>query len=738
MVVMTVHAQHYLDQYLNGPYNLTLIGDSADRLLSPRDLAFKPNTDELWVVNKGDLNGGTNVIFYHAGLPGQVSEYRKDSHTSHFMLLPTALAFSDIGEFATTGESQSSNGGASTFMGPVLWSTDTDIFARVFQSNWVAGAPLGSHLDMLHQSPMAMGIAHDTIEAYWVFDGYNSDICKYDFVTNHGPGYENHDNGIIYRYTDVDVQREPDVPSHIVKDKSTGWLYIVDTGHKKLIRINTNTGVVVDTLVTPGTAQETLDGYYEMNGVVQEVIDSFTTRPCGIALYDGRLIVGDYDNGNITVYDITGSSPVMLGVIATGRQGMEGLEIGTDGKIWFVNNTDNAVYRIDPVPVVNDLAVEEITSPDIINAEKEFFSSGFNLCSTLVSPVVTIRNEGTNTQTFASLYYTIDGGSPVSYMWLGTLTSGQTASVSLPSSAVSSGKHKIVVYVSNPNDGNPANDRKEGSFRSESPVQELPFSESFSASVFPPPGWDYVHYNPNSFIAWDTVGGFGNSAGCFVMHNYPYLEDIAGQKDYVIMPPVDLGTASLNTNFEFNVAYVKYNLAKNDKLLIYASVDCGNTWDTIYFKSGSVLSTAGLSSAYFIPTSTQWRHETISLSAYSGNPEVLFMFVTLSAGGNNLYVDDVSVNDGGVSVEEISSPASLNVFPNPASGQAGVSFYAGKNEQAAIQLSDLQGRQVMEKLIAATEGINSTTIDVSGLAKGIYFLEMNIASGREKRKLVVN
>ena len=202
LFVHTTQAQNFIDNYLSNSFTLTQIADINNQVSEPRDLEFKPNSDELWVVNKADVDGGTNVIIYHAGLPGQATEFRKDSHTSHFMLYPAALAFSDIGEFATAGESQSSNGGSSTFMGPVLWSSDTSIFARVFQSNWATNRPLGSHLDMLHQSPMAMGIAHDTIEAYWVFDGYNSDICKYDFVTNHGPGYENHDNGIIYRYTD--------------------------------------------------------------------------------------------------------------------------------------------------------------------------------------------------------------------------------------------------------------------------------------------------------------------------------------------------------------------------------------------------------------------------------------------------------------------------------------------------------------------------------------------------------
>jgi len=733
--VVSVQGQNYIDNYLWGAITYTTIADNSNQVLSPRDLEFKPNTDELWVVNESDNSGGTNVIIYHAGLPSQVAEYRKDSHTSHFMLIPAAFAFSDIGEFATVGEAQSSNGGASTFMGPVLWSSDTNIFARVFQSNWANGKPLGSHLDMLHQSPMAMGIAHDTLEAYWVFDGYNSDICKYDFVTNHGPGYENHDNGIIYRYTDVDVQREPDVPSHIIKDKSTGWLYIVDTGHKKLIRINTNTGVVVDTLVTPGTAQETLDGYYEVQGVVQEVIDTFTTRPSGIALYNGRLIVGDYDNGDITIYDITGASPVMLGVIPTGQAGMEGIEIGTDGKIWFVNNTANTVVRMDATPAANDPAILNITAPTIINGEKEFYSTAFDLCSAVITPVVTLLNAGTTPLNLAIITYSIDNGNAVLCPWSGSLPSGLTTSVTLPSSPLPAGKHKIVVSLSTVNDDNPANNKKEGAFRSESPVQELPYAEDFSANTFPPVGWDYVNYNPNAFISRsNTVGGFGNSTGCFFMDNYSSYEDISGQRDYLLMPIIDLVASTAQTTFEFNVAYAQYNSGTNDRLQVMASTDCGNTWTTAYNKAGATLATAPSTTSVFVPSSTQWRHETINLTPYIGSPEVLFMFATESAFGNLVYVDDIAIADAGVSVNEIAGSSSMQVYPNPASGQITIALNVERNEPVLLKILDLQGRVVFEKSVA---GISATTIEVANFARGVYTAEVSNDAEITKKKLVL-
>ena len=78
-------------------------------------------------------------------------------------------------------EVQDTADASSTFMGPSFWSADTNIFATVFQNNWVDGRPLGSHLGML----------------YWVIDGHLGNICRYDLLEDHGPGYDDHGAGKI-------------------------------------------------------------------------------------------------------------------------------------------------------------------------------------------------------------------------------------------------------------------------------------------------------------------------------------------------------------------------------------------------------------------------------------------------------------------------------------------------------------------------------------------------------------
>ena len=342
-----------VDKYLSNTSKLTIIGSASNNLSVPQDLDFSPipsRKNELWVINKGDANlGGNIVIFYDAGTPTQHSEYRHDSHSAHFMLYPSAIAMGskDSGYFGTAGEGLNSNGNTtSTFMGPVLWNSDTSFFARINQNNWVSGQPLGSHLDMLHQSPYSMGIAFDSANSYWVFDGFHNCLFHYNFETSHGYGNDDHSNGEILKYKEVKLKRIASLPSHMIVDKSSGWLYIVDNGNKRIVRVATKSG----TLGVPITApNETLQEYAEMTGVTWQTVDSGFANLSGIDYFDGRLIVGNYGTGDIRVYNTTTiQKPTYLGTIQTGDAGMMGLKIGPDSNIWYVNRTKNQVVKLTP------------------------------------------------------------------------------------------------------------------------------------------------------------------------------------------------------------------------------------------------------------------------------------------------------------------------------------------------------------------------------------------------------
>lgn len=337
-----------IDDYIGITPQKTIIATSADGISVPRDLDFHPTltNNELWVILKSTENaGGQTVKISNAGEAVQTELLQQDENAYHFMSLPTAIAFSENGNFATSpGVYDANHDGGTPFTGPTLWSSDPMIYAQPSPGN-------GSHLDMLHESPYCMGIAYESDNVFWVNDGDHNSIVRYDFKEDHGPGMHDHSDGNVRRYNGLGIVEDPThhVPSHLVLDKPTGMLYIVDSENDRVLRLDINTGAATGTF----TPIEGIDEASVYTGFTSSVyIGSGLTQPCGIDIVGDRLIVSDYVTGEIIIYNCSGSSAVELSRIQTNTPGVMGVKIGPDGKIWYVNATTNQVVRLEPINVI--------------------------------------------------------------------------------------------------------------------------------------------------------------------------------------------------------------------------------------------------------------------------------------------------------------------------------------------------------------------------------------------------
>ena len=372
-IFKTAYSQSLFNKIVEAPFFiLNLSGTSDDGLFKPRDLDFHtdPNrANELWVINENsaifDPNfGGSTVTYYNAGLESQWADYRKDTFSAHFMNTASAIAFSNNGGFANTLDVQDANGNPNGFFsGATLWEADTSIYARINQE----GPELGSHWDMLHQSPFSIGIAAEADNIYWLFDGFHNTIVKYDFQEphpDHEHGGEDHSDGLVYRYDEINVSRTEGLSSHMVIDYSNGMLYVCDTGNQRILRINTNLGVIGESLDPYG---ENIEGYYSMEGAEFEtIIDSGLVSPTGIDIYNEFLLVSDYATGEIIIYDISTQESIQesFRLQTNMNNNLMSIKVGPDGTIWFVCTNSNQLYQILP-PLNGDLnADNEITLND--------------------------------------------------------------------------------------------------------------------------------------------------------------------------------------------------------------------------------------------------------------------------------------------------------------------------------------------------------------------------------------
>lgn len=327
----------------------TLIGDETDGLNVPRDLGFNPDRpSELWVVNRAD---DSTSIFFDLAQEEQRSAHIIDPFAEHFMEEVSSIEFGDVGTFGTCQESKNTYNGtqlANSFMGPTLWSTDFDIYG---ESNPDAirflGYDLGSHLDMLHQTPLCMGIAWEGANVYWAFNGNDGSIDRNDFHEDHGPGFDDHSDGTIFRYGIGEFSRVPDVPSHMKFDHSSALLYIADTGNNSIKVLDTTAGDSDQRLPTmePGTVHMTMANISLWTLV--EGSDFGMERPSGLTIINDLILVTDNATSKIFAFDLDGElvSELQTDVPSGGLMGIYASSIND---LWVVNAVDNEVWRIQP------------------------------------------------------------------------------------------------------------------------------------------------------------------------------------------------------------------------------------------------------------------------------------------------------------------------------------------------------------------------------------------------------
>jgi len=294
------------------------------------------------------------------GVVGQTSLKQQDGNAYHFMSLPSGIAFSNNGNFATSTSVLDANHNGGSFTGPSLWSSDPLIYA-------VDHGPgtNGSHLDMLHESPYSMGIASEKDNVFWVYDDYSNDIVMYDFDEDHGPGNSYHDDGRVLRYQGMGISAiNHTIVNHLVLDKNKKWLYFVDGGNQRVLRLDITTGT---TNGAPSWGpQETLAEYQKMTGFTwEEVVTTGLVQPAGIDIIDDKLVVTDHSNGDIVFYDVNTIPAIEIGRIQTNEPGIMGAVIGPYGKLWYANATLNKVVKIEPSTII--LAEDEIELETNIN-----------------------------------------------------------------------------------------------------------------------------------------------------------------------------------------------------------------------------------------------------------------------------------------------------------------------------------------------------------------------------------
>jgi hypothetical protein len=519
------------------------------------------------------------------------------------------------------------------------------------------------------------------------YDTIYADSIDVDTITNIVNQYDTTyvDSSSIDTFTVDSV-----VVDSVFSDVDSSLLYVNQIIYQ-VDSIATNTFQVIDTVITTPTSVETYVSntitYVEsINEVLISVIDNITFE----------LDSGSYKSGQLDIMNAT---------LASFRS-----YLVSEENLIATGTTD-----------------EDFNNPIICSPIANFCENRRMACA---DASVSFTDASYNAQTYTRAWE-FEGGTPAT-------SSSATQSVSYANPGI------FNVKLSS------SNDQGANSLDKNDHITISGSTAEFASGPF----WDKLD-NQEDFNRWITYDndesftevpvkwefspntGYGNWGSCVKIRN---LYNTPSESDDLISPSYNISSV-VNPSLTFRLAGAEAGGTADDKLNLYTSVNCGQTWVLRKAFTGAELVTAGLYTSEFVPNNpNQWQTYALGLSSISSQTNVRFRFEFVAGpnGSNNVYIDDLNIGSG-LGFENIADYIGLSVYPNPSSGSTNVEFTTQKQANVKIQLLNVLGQPILAPYSAQVlPGTQNFNIDMTTFATGIYTVQLQIDSDVYYTKVIKN
>jgi hypothetical protein len=259
-------------------------------------------------------------------------------------------------------------------------------------------------------------------------------------------------------------------------------------------------------------------------------------------------------------------------------------------------------------------------------------------------------------------------------------------------------------------DGYPRDNHRSTIFRLQDGFgQSLPFEEDFENTSGVPSS--LMTYHHQDILDWKITKFAGeNSENSFVRNNYS--DGNIGEKFAFDLPLLAIDNPHAFLSFSY--AYASYSGTEEDGLRIYASTDCGLTFQHFADLTGPDYPTAPATTAYFLPTANQWREVSFDLAEFN-DQAVVFRFEVENEFGNHLYIDNIKI-DFVTAIKSLSN-SKISVSPNPSGGDVIVQLSI-QFKNVSLGLFNQLGVQVYHQL--SDPNASKFVIPRGNLPAGMY------------------
>lgn len=257
----------------------------------------------------------------------------------------------------------------------------------------------------------------------------------------------------------------------------------------------------------------------------------------------------------------------------------------------------------------------------------------------------------------------------------------------------------------------------------------VPFAENFeNFTDLISNNWFAINPHNDAGFELNTNIGFSGNKSVWI-NNHSITEK--GRKDELISPVYNFSNIS-NLQVSFRYAYARKDSTSTDKLNIFISNNCGNTWQIKKSINATNLSTAPNQSTPFTPNATQWKTDFITnMTGIQANTPFRVRFVFESGGGNNFYLDDINIGYNLTGTDENFTENKFQIYPNPSNNVVTLKF--NKSIERAISIYDLNGKNIYNTTCSS----NELSIDISTIENGIYFIQTKENYEINTQKLIV-
>ena len=263
-----------------------------------------------------------------------------------------------------------------------------------------------------------------------------------------------------------------------------------------------------------------------------------------------------------------------------------------------------------------------------------------------------------------------------------------------------------------------------------------PIVEGFeSVTGFPTAEWSVS--NPDGDVTFQVSTQAAATGSKSIKLDNSENEDF--DVDELISTTFDFSNAS-DIEISFKYAFAQTSAQNTDKLQVYASKDCGQSW-SLRKNITSALPTGNMTLQNWTPSASQWTEAFVTnlTSSYLvENFRVKFLFEC--GGGNDLYIDDINIFDPNASnfINENNLFSQVRLFPNPTTDMATLSLQMLETENMDIEVFDMLGKKI-ENIHSGVlvAGNQQFTINSNGWGAGVYYVNVSNGAYRTVMKLVV-